>query len=238
MSKKEISGEQIRDILMNGSTSLIPGGTYLKGILNFRQDLKQNRAIHFLESFINGLSEIKGKSNEEILETCKTEDFIDVFDAVIDKVQQTKSEQKAKRFSDLLLKQIIDPLPDYFMIKIIEILHRLNDVQIHMLLKLNERRSSRSKFSPAFYYLFGESDNNERDIFHVSLTPDVIVKVYERELELYLKDLVSLGLVNHWMDTKLKSPRNNRPNEQASIVTYEDYRISKTGKAFLELLGT
>lgn len=237
MSKKELIVEQIRDMLMNGTTSVIPGGAYLRGVLDFRQDLKQRRVIHFLEFFLSEVGKISGKSEDEILDASTNEEFIDIFDSVIEKIHQTKSEQKAKRFSDLLIKQIVEPLPDYFILKIINILHGLNDIQIHMLKKLNDNHHGKY-FSNSFYDLFGESLVNEYGFYNLSLTDDTVIKVHETELELYLKDLVSLGFVLHELENKLKHPGKHRIDEKLSLQKREKYRISKSGKSFLNLITT
>lgn len=236
MSKKELRGEQIRDMLMNGTTSLFPGGAFLKDVLDFRQDLKQRRIIKFLDSFLEELNEITSKSEGDILDACTTEEFIDIFDSVIEKIQQTKSEQKAKRFSDLLIKQTIEPFPDYFMLKVIDILHSLNDVQIHMLDKLRFSEHFGVSNSNTFYDIFGKSVQNENGFYNISLTDKVVVKVSKVELELYFNDLVSLGFIKHEVRNELKHPGKYKPiDARPSLKTKEKFYISKSGKSFIDL---
>lgn len=238
MSKKEISGDQIREVLMNGTTSLIPGTTFLQDILNYRQNLKQKRIIHFLDSFINGLSEIQGKSNEEVLETCKTEEFIDIFDSIITKVHHTSSEQKAKRFLSLLRNQVVDPLPDYYVLKVVDILDRLNDIQMVMILKLKDHAFGINKSSSLYYNFMGKEDEQDYSSILVELSSNNIVNVSKIDLELYLRDLISQGLVNLKSRSMLKHQAKHRVNERSTLKTMEIIELSKSGKSFIELLST
>jgi effector-binding domain-containing protein len=237
MSKKEITGEQIREVLMNSSNSLIPGATFLQDILNYRQNLKQKRIIHFLDSFINGLGDIQGKSNEEVLETCKTEEFVDVFDSIITKVHHTSSEQKARRFSSLLKNQVIDPLPDYYILKVVDILDRLNDIQMVMILKLKDHPYGIKKSNSLFTFMGKEVDQDYNTVL-VEISSNNTVRVSKSDLELYLRDLTSQGLVNLKSKSVLKRPGKHRVNERSSLKTMEIIELSKSGKSFLEILST
>src|SRR5690554_2222725 len=139
MSDKEAKGEIVRkgfEALVGG---LIPGYGVLTSIVNFYADIKRERVLQFLDEFSIALGAITDKTQEEILAICTTEDFIDILDAVIQKVHMTKSELKIERFKNLLLKQVVDPEPDYLMGKYVGLIHELNDIQVCMLKRINNQ---------------------------------------------------------------------------------------------------
>lgn len=238
MSEKESKGELIKENVGEFFGIFIPGHPFMTSILNFRDDLKRKRIQLFLEELTIALARATDKTEDEILSLCTTEDFIDIFESTIIKVHQTKSLEKSKRFSNLLVNQIIDPQPDYYILKIIDIIHTLNDVQVFMLQKLSIRSFNKDGNTSwhMYYGYFGKSDKNDNNLILIDLTPTVSVKVHKDELQLYLNDLVSLGLVDRKLETKLKHPRESRPNEKFSLDEKETYSISNSGKSFLELL--
>lgn len=67
--------------------------------------IKQNR----LNNFVQILAEAFTEGAEINLDNIKTEDFNDLFEAVLRKVVQTKSERKLLRFKDILIKELNNP---------------------------------------------------------------------------------------------------------------------------------
>src|SRR5690554_304947 len=253
MSDKEAKGEIVRkgfEALVGG---LIPGYGVLTSMVNFYADIKRERVLQFLDEFSIALGAITDKTQEEILAICTTEDFIDILDAVIQKVHMTKSELKIERFKNLLLKQVVDPEPDYLMSKYVGLIHELNDIQVCMLKRINNQSLEKDKSISLHFYLtyFGEYvvDNTDSiviesvlsttyntDSIVIELTAEKTVNVNCHELQLYLNNLVSLGLVDLIVKTKLKHPRQGWVGEKVSLVEKESYKISNSGKLFLEHL--
>lgn len=77
-------------------------GPVINEVIEIRGRIKQDRLNKFIELLATGLTG-KTEINEAIL---KTEDFIDLFESVIKRVVQTKSEAKHKRYRDILINQI------------------------------------------------------------------------------------------------------------------------------------
>lgn len=107
------------------------GGHLIEGVLNFRSNLKQKRILDFAERFKHVLEENLGRELDA--KDFENEDFIDVFEVVIDKVQKTRSEYKLERFRNILAKQIIDPSPNREVESYVKLLDELGDVEIIML---------------------------------------------------------------------------------------------------------
>jgi hypothetical protein len=102
MSKKEISISSLKAIF-----GVIPyGGAALDELFfEYNGRIKQNR----LNRFIEILAENFTSHSIISLENIKTEDFNDLFESVLRRVVQTKSEIKLLRFKDILLKEINSP---------------------------------------------------------------------------------------------------------------------------------
>ena len=88
--------------------SLIPfaGPALTELVFDYNGRIKQNR----LNRFIELLSDyFKDNSTDTNIENINTEDFNDLFESIIKKVFTTKSEEKVKRFRDILIKELNNP---------------------------------------------------------------------------------------------------------------------------------
>lgn len=85
-------------------TGFIPAGHLIDGSWNFSSGLKQQRLLEFADSlkkvFETELGEDLDKYNFE------NEDFVDVFDSILKKVQSTKSQSKLNAFKGILLNTV------------------------------------------------------------------------------------------------------------------------------------
>ncbi|WP_281239948.1 hypothetical protein [Flavobacterium praedii] len=102
MEKKEISVSVLKSIF-----GAIPYGGALLDELFFEYNgrLKQNRLNKFIEILAENFTE-----NTEIdLNNIKTEDFSDLFESILRRVVQTKSELKLLRFKDILIAELKKP---------------------------------------------------------------------------------------------------------------------------------
>jgi hypothetical protein len=102
MEKKEITVSVLKSIF-----GVIPyGGAALDELLfEYNGRLKQNR----LNRFVEILAENFTKNAVINIENIKTEDFNDLFESVLRRVVQTKSELKLLRFKDILIKELNCP---------------------------------------------------------------------------------------------------------------------------------
>ena len=111
-----------------------------------RWRLKQDRFNKFTEMFAEYFI---GKPEFD-LEAFKTEDFGDLFEAIMMRVVQTKSENKHKRYRDVLIKQFENTLPNADNSgRYLELISVLDEVEISIIynhrvfdenFKLNEER--------------------------------------------------------------------------------------------------
>ena len=82
------------------------GGTALNELIfEYSGAIKQKR----LNKFVEILAENFTEESEINIDNIKTEDFYDLFEAVLQRVVRTKSESKLKRFKDILIRQLNNP---------------------------------------------------------------------------------------------------------------------------------
>lgn len=110
-------------------TGFMPGAHVIEGFWNYRNGLKQKRLMDFVAGLKTMFEEEIGKSAETF--NFENEDFIDVFDSIMLKVQSTKSELKLKHFQRILLNSALGKteMADVFL----DITMSLNDMQIKMI---------------------------------------------------------------------------------------------------------
>lgn len=102
IDKKEIITSTAKSIF-----GIIPlGGSALDELIfEYNGRIKQNRLNRFVEILADNFSE-----NTEInLDNIKTEDFSDLFESVLRRVVQTKSERKLLRFKNIIIKELNCP---------------------------------------------------------------------------------------------------------------------------------
>ena len=96
----------------------------------FRGRIKQER----LNKFTELLSEFFGSANDFEIENLKTEDFSDLLESVLKRVVLTRSEQKHKRFRDILINKIKNPSADIDNSEIyLDLITSLNEEEITIL---------------------------------------------------------------------------------------------------------
>ncbi|MBD8084493.1 hypothetical protein [Chryseobacterium caseinilyticum] len=99
IDKKEIGISIVKSAFSN-----IPfAGQLLTEVLfDYRGRIKQNR----LNKFIELLSQYFSQNSDVVFENMKSEDFSDLLELVLKKVVDTKSEEKLRRFKDILVNSI------------------------------------------------------------------------------------------------------------------------------------
>jgi hypothetical protein len=102
MNKKEITVSAIKTIF-----GVIPyaGSALDELFFEYNGRIKQNRLNRFVEILAENFTKNSGIN----LDNIKTEDFNDLFESVLRRVVQTKSELKLIRFKDILIKELNSP---------------------------------------------------------------------------------------------------------------------------------
>ncbi len=116
-------------------------GTALDEVFfEYRGRIKQKRIEKFIEIFAELVGSIKQEQFN--LDSIKSEDFSDFFEALLIQVSKTSSEKKLERFKQLLLKELIDPSPVDYAELYLQILSGLHEKQIIMLSDYDDVRGS------------------------------------------------------------------------------------------------
>lgn len=232
-SKKERVGEVAQSAVesfQRMALGFIPGGHVLEEFLNFRSNLKQKRILDFSERLRVALQEIAGVNNIERAFT--TEEFVDVFDLVIKRVQNTNSEFKLERFKNILIKQIVEPIDLFTTLRYAEMLNDMEDIHIKILDEL--KTYSGIPFISDFAHLL--TANYEVKHLHTNATVDIEIagntmQLEKSEIDFYGNQLVSLGLI-----LKRTEAKSSKATMRKRISTSEYYIISATGERFLEFI--
>lgn len=122
-------------------TGFMPGSHVIDSFWNYWGGLKQQRLLDFAESLRTVFESELGKDLENY--NFETEDFVDVFDSVINKVLITKSEYKLDIFKSILVNSVkakSDLAQTY-----IDLTNNLNEIQIKILDTLNSNEGERRK---------------------------------------------------------------------------------------------
>ncbi|GFZ84535.1 hypothetical protein GCM10011531_14110 [Aquaticitalea lipolytica] len=124
-----------KEILVSSAKSIfgvIPfAGTALNELFfEYNGSIKQKR----LNNFIDILSEYFAKNSDVKIENIKTEDFNDIFESVLRRVVQTKSELKLIRFKDILITQLNNPIQEIELVELyLDLISSLSEEEISIL---------------------------------------------------------------------------------------------------------
>ena len=99
INKKELLISSIKSIF---GTIPVAGTALTEVFFEYSSSVKQKR----LNKFVELLSDYFTKSSDVSVKNIKTEDFSDLFEAVLKRVVTTKSFQKLTRFRDILVKEM------------------------------------------------------------------------------------------------------------------------------------
>ncbi|MGE6666713.1 hypothetical protein [Paenibacillus xylanexedens] len=96
--------DKLKQVLIGvakGSISALPcfGGALNEALFEVRGRIAQNRINNFVESFLVNLNDLGITLNEEVI---RSEDFNDIYAAIIKRVVDTKNEHKLGIFKDIL----------------------------------------------------------------------------------------------------------------------------------------
>lgn len=127
----KIDNKEIGISIIKSAFSNIPiAGQLLTEILfEYRGRIKQNR----LNKFTEILSQYFSENSEVVVENMRNEDFSDLLELVLRKVVNTKSEEKMRRFKDILVNSIATDIDYNNSERYLDLVSNLNEVDIRIL---------------------------------------------------------------------------------------------------------
>src|SRR6266496_480635 len=97
---------------------------------DYRSRIKQNRLNNFTQLLVEFFKDTRNIK----LENIKTEEFSDLFESVLKRVVQTKSEEKHRRFKNILVNQIQNPSQNIDNSEIyLDLISSLSEIEINIL---------------------------------------------------------------------------------------------------------
>lgn len=231
INKEEKS--QAISLLYKGILGFVPGGHILDEMLEYRANVQRDRLSKFSEFLKNGFEDCTGKSFEP--ENLKSENFIDAFEVIIRKVASTSSEEKLKRYRNVLLRIMFEKNESEIFFKYVNLIEEVSETQVLILsgLHTNERFNEDTiklfLINPEMYNdetntTLPESDNIQRGF--KMFNGQVIL---DSELDLFIHDLKSRGIINIIKNPVSKAYVN-------SDYVKEWYEIMPIGKGFIEFI--
>lgn len=223
--------EQALQSVYKSIIGFIPGNHILNELLDYRANVQQNRLNKFSEFLKNGFEDITGKSFDP--ENLKSEHFLDVFESIVKKVASTSSEEKLKRYRNVLLRAMFQKDESEIFFKYLDLIDSISDSQIMILSGLYSHETFTDQTIQ--YYLGNPSLYNATDGMYIPesdklgfLTSDG-KKVFYSELQFFLIDLNSKGLINIAKNPASKGMVINK-------YEAEKYIIKEIGKEFIEFI--
>ena len=195
-SKEKEIVEHFSEMVKKHSLQFLPGLSLLDDLINFKTDLNKKRVSSFMENFYERIrSEFGADFNFKNLET---EGFSDLFQLVLQKVENTKSEFKKERYRDILLLKVKINSDHLLFMKFVELLDKVNEVQIILIKEMAENDRFALGVGLHKGYTIMEAYlsryTNEVNVTGKSLN-SYATKDNNGEIEFYLLELVSLGLI-------------------------------------------
>lgn len=190
----------------------LPIGSEINLLLNARSNIRRTRLIRFFESFREELQKVYGKPLET--DQITSEEFLDVMEAIMIKVQATKSAYKVERFRNILLRQAINPIDHQFALKYVQVIDDLSDVQMIMLSVFNGFNSISKPwdFKYVIWKKYNPEGNTSSNIpsgdFDIQCAGQTIAIKHD-ELQFYFSDLITKNLVKNKNEDKLSIPNMN-----------------------------
>lgn len=251
-SKIETRAQNVEDAFKEIQTYLIgklPIGDELNILFNARSNIRKERLLRFFESFRNELQKFHGKplSADEIT----SEEFLDILEAIMLKIQSTQSLYKVERFRNILLKQAVLPVENQLALKYVQVVDELTDVQMLMLDVISVARFSVKNYSDIVAMIWmkynpnvDSSEFKYEDFYieHYGLS----LLISFKEVCFYLADLISKGLIENKMEDELTIPNMkfqnwpNNSNQSIKVKRQKKELFSATlfTKSLLEFLKT
>jgi hypothetical protein len=228
---------KLKQVLIGVAKSSIAAAfPYLGGVLNealfeVRGRIAQDRINQFVENFLAHLNDLGVTLDEEII---SSEDFNDIYAAIIKRVVDTKNEYKLKTFRDILTSTLTTTYQSDFNETFLDLVTRLDFMEMEIL-KMFEHTGRSGSMDII------EGDDSSISILTSASYKDKIIQKIKAEsthlstieshgkYEFYICDLISKALI---IDTKTTG--NTYKNMEKEGLTH--LYITDFGREFLRFI--
>jgi len=241
MAKSEIekraqTAEDIFGQIQGYLLSKIPMGNELNLLFNARNNIRKDRLMRFFESFREELQRVYGKplDSDEIT----SEEFIDVMEAIMIRVQNTKSTYKIERFRNILIQQAIHPIEEQRTLKYISIVDDLTDIQLRILEVANRYYTKRIQVSELNSLLHGDSNRplERSNTIHIPIGGNEIATT-TKEIGFYFDELMRIGLIEYLTEEPLNLPSGYSATQYIPITYQRNTKIMVDRVVTITALG-
>lgn len=228
--------DKLKQVLIGvakGSISALPffGGALNEALFEIRGRIAQNRINNFVESFLVNLNDLGITLNEEVI---RSEDFNDIYAAIIKRVVDTKNEHKLGIFKDILASILTTTYQSDFTETFLDLVTRLDFMEIEIL-KMFEHTGRSGSMD-----ISEEDDGSVSMLTSASYKNQIIEKIGIESIhlstieshgkyEFYMCDLISKALL---IDTKTTGNTVNDLSKEGLTHLY----ITDFGKEFLRFI--
>lgn len=185
--------------VVRGLLGAVPvAGTFLtEAAFDIRSRIKQRRLEEFVSKLGDRLEKLEGNVHLDIL---KTEEFVDLFEDVTEKILKNRSQGKLQVFTDILAtsmckKSLDDAELSHLYLSVLE---SLTEVELQILTSLHTYAMAAEKKM--------KTEGKELDIMAIDYSQDTIWNIKKSDFQICFETLLSKGLayddsVGRW-DTK------------------------------------
>lgn len=179
-------------------------GTPLNEILfEHKGRIKQERLNKFLQNLKDYFETVNEVSiNDSYI---NSEEFGDIFESVLEKVSKTSSEEKLKRFKQILIKQIEIPEKTEYFESFLDVISKITDKQFEILL-------TQYRYYPEYKIIRKEINQNEELLKNSKHNEYAEYDTYSEKLEIL---------------------NNKRMEIEEKFMKFENYNIQKEEYLFL-----
>lgn len=185
------------DFVVNSVLGFLPGGHIVTEIVEYRAKVQQERLNKFSDFLKKGFETCTDKSFDP--ETLKTEEFLDAFEAIIRKVASTSSEQKLKRYRNVLLRTMYEKNDSELFFKYLALIDEISETQILILSTLGHGGGGIEE-SEMMRQLSNPDDfaDYAKNLLQLSLfTLANGQKIKTTEIDFFIHDLESKGIIEN-----------------------------------------
>ena len=225
--------KEIITSIVKASISTFPyiGGALNEVLFDYRSRIEQKRINNFVEQFLNYLSTLEIEIDENII---NSEEFNDIFFAVIKRVIDTKSEYKLKIFRNILVSGMTTEYQSDFKETFLDLVTRLDYIELEIL-SLYENTGREGSMD------IEEGSDGAVSTLKSASYKDKILEIIKREAghlttievhgryEFYICDLISKSLL---VDTKIVGNTYRDASREGFSVLY----ITDFGKEFMKFI--
>ncbi|MEF3355816.1 hypothetical protein PV403_22040 [Paenibacillus sp. GYB006] len=226
--------KEIFTSIFKGTISAIPyvGGGLNELLFEYKSRIAQRRINVFVESFLMHLSTLGLEYDERVI---RSDEFIDIYFAVIKRVIETKSEYKLKIYRDILISGLNTDYQSDFKETFLDLVSRLDYIEIEIL-KLYEKTGREGStdtnkgFNKCIVSELTSASYKER-IFKIIKSEVEHLSTIEIEgrYEFYISDLISKSLL---LDKKTISNTYEDMRREGFTMLY----ITDFGKEFIQFI--